>query len=70
MKSIQLIVTLNFDNEIIDDNEIEEVVENTLSALSDRAENGFISPVENDNVSLDNIVVLETLKGIKSNYNI
>ena len=70
MKSIQLIVTLNFDNEIIDDNEIEEVVENTLSALSDRAENGFISPVENDNVSLDNIVVLETLKGIQRNYNV
>ncbi|MDZ7785974.1 MAG: hypothetical protein U5L95_02525 [Candidatus Saccharibacteria bacterium] len=59
MKTIQLVVSLEFDNKITDDEEIKEVVENTLSALSDRAENGFISPVENENVGLTKIVVSE-----------
>lgn len=70
MKTIQLTVTLEFDNKITDDNEIAEVVENTLSALSDRAENGFISPVENENVSLIHINVSEPFSEISRSYNV
>lgn len=70
MKTIQLTVTLDFDNKITDDEEIKEVVENTLSALSDRAENGFISPVENENVTLTKITVAEQFSEITMNYNL
>ena len=70
MKQIVLTVALDFDNKITDDEEIKEIVQNTLSALTDRAENGYISPVENENVSLTKITVREEFTETQISYNI
>ena len=52
MKTINISLQLTFDEKITSDEDIQEVVSNTMSAIIDRADNGFISPVENENVSL------------------
>lgn len=56
MKTININVQFTFDEKITSDNEIKEVVTNTMSALVD---NGFISPADNENVSLVQIELKE-----------
>jgi len=66
MKTIQITMQLNFDGKITSDEEIKEVINNTMSAILDRANNGCISPVENENVSLKTVTMYEQFTGYQT----
>lgn len=48
MKTISLTVNLKLDSDISDDNQIREIVENTLNALTIHCEESFITPLMSD----------------------
>lgn len=66
MKTIQITMQVNFDGKITSDEEIKEVVNNIKSAILDRADNGFISPVENDSVSFESVTLYEQFTGYQT----